>query len=268
MATPNLNLQEIVLSDKLKTDFIEKINNNMKVIDDKYAELKDTVLEKTKQPTLESAVAYIDKLVDANDATITPDKIFNGYVGYNGLEKIVGTALPQTTTAQSHLIKNGYTAYDNNGNLITGTGWAQTTNATPNDVVMSTTAYSSTGELIVGTAVRQILINVTLTGNSTYMGYISGYGAGIDHLGNLVIWAMSNTTSYEHINFVASSIGAGTAGSGFGITSFDTSDPSAVPHACVVNGVGIANAFNITLNASAVNSSYDYVTLQVTVTPA
>ena len=264
MATPNLNLQEIKLNDKLKTDFIEKINNNMQVIDEKYGELKNTVLEKTKQPTLESAVAYIDKLVDANDATVTSDKIFNGYVGYNGLERVVGTALPQSTTAQSHLIKNGYTAYDNNGNLITGTGWAQTTNATPNDVVMSTTAYSSNGELIVGTAVRQMLINVSLTG--TNASYISGCGAGIDHMGNLVIWAMSNSTAYEHINFVATSIGVGTAGSGFGITAFDTSDPSAVPHACVVTGVGIANAFNVTLNASALNSSYDYVTLQVTVT--
>ena len=40
MATPNLNLQEITLDDKLRTDFINKINNNMAIIDTKYSELK------------------------------------------------------------------------------------------------------------------------------------------------------------------------------------------------------------------------------------
>jgi hypothetical protein len=263
MATPNLNLQEIVLSDKLRTDFISKINNNMEILDIKYAQLRDLLLEKTGQTTLESAVAYVDKLVNAQDATATSDKIFNGYVAYNGKERIVGTALPQPTTAQSHLMKNGLTAYDNNGNLITGIGWAHTTTATENDIVVGRTAYNEVGVLMTGNATRQMQVNVRLTG--TNYSYISGWGGGIDQNGNLVIWAMSNTTAYEHINFVPKSIGVGTAGSGFNITSFDTSDPASVPHACVVTGVGIANGFEVMLDATSVNSSYDYVTLQVTV---
>lgn len=137
--------------------------------------------------------------------------------------------------------------------------------ATAEDIVKGKTAYTKDG-IVTGTAKKQPIVNITLTGNTTYMGYISGYGAGIDQNGTLVIWAMSNSTSYEHINFVNTSIGVGTLGSGFAITAFDTSDPASVPHACTITGLGSYDTINVTLNASAVNSSYDYVTLQVTLT--
>lgn len=266
MATPNLNLEEIILSDKLKTDFIRKINSNMEKIDDKYGELKRILLEKTKQDNLESAIAYIDMLVDANDATVTPEKLFVGYSAYKGLEKIEGSALAIPTSVQPHLLKNGFTAYDNNGNLITGNAYGINTSANSGDIVNGKTAYSSDGILITGTAKKEKKINVTLTGNSKYVGYISGYGAGIDHNGNLIIWAMSNSKAYESINFVNTSIGAGVVGDGFNITSHDTSNSAKTPQCCIVKGLSDCNEINITLNASAVNSSYDYVTLQVTLT--
>ncbi len=118
---------------------------------------------------------------------------------------------------------------------------------------------------VAGTAKLIPTITVTLTGNSTYMGYISGYGAGIDQNGVLVIWAMSNSTSYEHIQFTATNI-IGTAQNGWGITSFDTGDPVSVPHACTITGLGSYSNIDITLNASAVNTSSDRVELQVTIT--
>ena len=68
MATPNLNLQEITLDDKLRTDFINKINNNMEIIDTKYSELKNGVLEKTGKGTLEESIAFISELKKANDS--------------------------------------------------------------------------------------------------------------------------------------------------------------------------------------------------------
>lgn len=264
MATPNLNLQEIVLSDKLRTDFINKINNNMTILDQKYEELKDLFLEKTGQTTLQSAVAYIDKLVDANDATATPDKIFNGYVAYNGLDRMVGTGLSTPTSVQPHLLKNGVTAYDNNGNLITGNAFGIATSATASDIINGKTAYNDAGTLLTGTAYVMPTINVTLTGSSS--SYISGYGAGIDQNGSLTIWAKSNSSSYENICFDSSSLTLGEAVTGFDITSFSTSNITGIPLACVVNGLSSYNTINITLDATGANATNDFVRLVVTIT--
>lgn len=110
---------------------------------------------------------------------------------------------------------------------------------------------------------KQPTINVTLSGD--YSGYISGYGAGIDQNGTLIIWAMSNTTSYEAISFSVSSI-IGTQGNGWGITAFDTSNPASVPYACTITGLSSYTTLNITLNADTRNGSYDYTGISVTVT--
>lgn len=264
MGTPNLDLQTIEMSDNLKTDFVRKINSNMQTIDDKYGELKDLLLQKTGKNTLESAIEYVELLVNAQDATATSDKIFKGYTAYKGTEKLTGTGLSSNTSVQPSLLKNGVTAYDNNGNLITGNAYGIATTATASDIISGKTAYNDGGALLTGAAQRQPTINITATG--TNISYIGNYGAGTDQDGKLVIWAYSKNTNYEHINFVATSIGVGTAGVGFGITSFDTSDPENVPYACVVTGVTGYDTINITLNASGLNSSYDYVTLQVTIT--
>lgn len=77
---------------------------------------------------------------------------------------------------------------------------------------------------------------------------------------------MSNNTSYEHINFVDTSIGIGTISQGWNKTSHDTSDSASIPHACTITGLSAYNTIDVTLKPTAVNSSYDYVTIQVTVT--
>ncbi len=140
-------------------------------------------------------------------------------------------------------------------------------NATSGDVLNGKIAYSAGGR-VVGTLRKRQAINVVLdsSANATYAGYISGCGAGIDHNGTLVIWAMSNTTAYEHINFVNTSIEIGTISEGWNKTSHDTSDLINIPHACTITGLSEYDTINVTLKPTAVNSSYDYVTIQVTVT--
>lgn len=138
-------------------------------------------------------------------------------------------------------------------------------NATASDIVIGKTALVQ-GNTITGTRNPNILptINVTLTGD--YSSSISGYGAGIDQNGVLVIWTMSNSSTNEHIRFVNTSIEAGTIGVGWDITSYDTGDPINVPHACTVVGLSGKSIINITLNAYNTNSSYDYIQVRVTLT--
>lgn len=202
-----------------------------------------------------------------------------------GLEKIIledtinGTMLQKLNSNMQKIddkygvLKNGLLTHTSKGTLEEAIGsiktWFDTAdaNATSGDVLSGKVAYGSVGR-VVGTLRKRQTINVTLdsSANATYAGYINGYGAGVDHNGRLVIWAMSNTTSYEHINFVNTSIGIGAIGSGWNITSHDTSDPASVPHACTITGVGNYDVINVILKPTAVNSSYDYVTVQVTVT--
>ena len=208
MATPNLNLQEIELTDNLRTDFVNKINNNMSILDERYGQLVEGLLERTNQTNIEDALNSLDGLYDVSNAT-----------------------------------------------------------ATAEDIAKDKTAYIN-GGLATGTLLKRQTINVELTGsNSTQVGYVSGYGAGTDQNGNLVIWAMSNTASYEHINFVDTSIGAGTAGNGWNITTgFDTSDAVDIPHACTITGLSEYDTINITLNVNGVDGTDDYITIEVTLT--
>ena len=114
-----------------------------------------------------------------------------------------------------------------------------------------------------GSTKKRQVINVTLTGS--YASQISGYGAGINQNGVLVIWAMTNTTTYEAVSFSASSI-LGTQGNGWGITSFDTSNPSGVPYACTISDLSNYDTLNVKLDANSRNSSYDYTGIAITVT--
>ena len=207
MATPNLNLQEIELIDNLRTDFVNKINNNMSILDERYGQLVEGLLERTNKGNIEDALNSLDGLYDVSNAT-----------------------------------------------------------ATAEDIVKGKTAYINSG-LTAGTLMKRQTINVELTGsNATHVGYVSGYGAGTDQNGNLVIWAMSNTTNYEHINFVDTSIGVGTIGVGWNITTaYDTADPANVPHACTITGLKDYTTINITLNVNGVDSTDDYITIEVTV---
>lgn len=254
MNTTNLQLETIELTDNMQTSLLNKMNNNFSKIDEAYGTLKDGLLSKTGKQTISEAINYVGNL--SNEINILNTEI-------NTLNSI--------GNAKSSDIKNGLTALVQ-GKKITGTAFNTTTTATSGDIVSGKTAYDNNGNLITGTLITETIkkmptINVELTGsNSTYVGYISGYGAGIDQNGNLVIWAMSSSTSYEHINFDNVSIGAGTINDGWNITSFNDSDPVNLPHACTIIGLSEYSTINVTLNVKAINGTKDYIKVEVTLT--
>lgn len=266
MSTENLHLELIEGTDTLRTEFINKINGNLDKIDAKYGVLKDGLLEKTGKDNLVEAVDYVSSLENTEDATVIASDVKSGKIAYGSSGRITGTGFATSTTANASNIMSGKTAYKQDGTLLTGTGFATQTTATSNDIIASKTAYTNEGTLITGVASREKTLNVELTGsNATYKGYISGYGAGINQDGTLVIWAMSNSTSYEHVSYTAGDL-VGTAGSGFGITSYDTSDPVSVPHACTVTGLTNYDVINVELNVTGVNGTYDYVAITINIT--
>lgn len=120
MATTNLKLEKINLTDDIKSSMLEKMNGNFEKIDEAYNFLVGRLLEKTGKTTLSEAVNYVDKLVNAQDGTITSDKVFSGYVGYSGQKRIVGTALAEKTTGSPEYLIQGKTFYDNTGKKVEG----------------------------------------------------------------------------------------------------------------------------------------------------
>ena len=64
MTTTNLNLEKIVLEDTISGTLLEKTNNNMQKIDNKYGELKIALLEQTGKETLAEAIAYVQTLAN------------------------------------------------------------------------------------------------------------------------------------------------------------------------------------------------------------
>lgn len=208
------------------------------------------------------------ELIESTDNVKTTflDKINNNYVkidtNYNEIKEQIIEAVGATNLEDAITEINNY---ENTIATLNSLG-----DASPEDIRPGKTALVK-GELITGDMAMDNVVpkvNVTLTGdNATYVGYISGYWAAINERGELIISAMSNTTAYESIYFIATSIGVGIAGSGFGISSHDTGNQVNRPMSCIVTDIDISKYTNIdiTLNASTVNSSYDYVALQVTV---
>ena len=282
MATENLNLEAIELTDNMQTSLLQKMNGNFTKIDTAYGQLKNLLLEKTGKDNLKDAIEYVDQLVNAQDGTITPDKVVKGYVGYSQFERIEGTGFGETTNGTSADLIKGKTLYTNNGELVAGdmlTTSAGTYIPSSDYVVTAgtyrlgvlTSGYYEKG-VYLGRPTASILndlgvtpiptINVTCDASTTY---ISSYGAGINKDGTMAIWAMTASTGYEHVCFYPTSIGVGTQGYGWNITAWDTGDPVGC-YACTVTGLTSYSTINITLKYNTVQSTYDYVRLDVTIT--
>ena len=246
--TTNLQLEEIELNDNIKTTFIRKLNDNQAKIDSAYGYLKDNLIQATGEHDLASAV----------------EDYKNDFANIVGAYQERVQELESIGTASASDIKNGKTALVQ-GQTITGTAFGTTTTATTNDIMNGKTAYNNNGTLLTGIYTPPIVtsVNVTLTGSNT--SYITNYGGAINN-GTLVLYADSNSASYEHIYFKAISI-VGTKGAGWDITNFNTSDPANVIHACTITGLGTTyNTLNVDMNASARNSTYDYIEIDVTIT--
>lgn len=263
MATTNMNLDEIVSTDKISSDFLQKTNSNMQKIDTKYGELKNALLQQTGKSTLAEAIVYIQTLADTllsyeNTGNATASQMLAGVSAIVKGTVVTGTIPSQpaqtiTPGTTDKIISSG--KYLSGIQIIKGDN-----NLVAENIIQNKSIFDVTG-----TAKKIPNITVNVTGS--YASNITGYGAGIDQNGTLVIWAMSNTTNYEHINFVASSV-IGTKGAGWDITDFSTADPINVPYACTLTGIfsSVSNNIIITLDASSRSNGYDYITLKTTVT--
>lgn len=108
-------------------------------------------------------------------------------------------------------------------------------------------------------------LNVTL--NGTYSNSIDGYGAGINHNGEIVIWASSSNTSYENIKFISNSIEIGELGKYWGVNPNTSSNIASIPHACTLTNIDLSiRQINIDLEARLADTTYDYINIFVTVT--
>lgn len=263
MATTNMNLDEIVSTDKISSDFLQKINSNMQKIDTKYGELKNALLQQTGKNTLAEAIAYIQTLADTllsyeNAGNATASQILAGASAI-----VKGTLVTGTIPSQpAQTITPGTTNKTiDSGKYLSGVQTIKgDSNLVAENIIQNKSIFGVTG---IAKKIPNITVNVT----GSYASYISGCGAGINQNGTLIIWAMSNAAKCEHINFVVSSI-IGTEGAGWNITDFNANDPINVPHACTLTGVSNNGFSNIvvTLNASSINTSYDYIIVETTVT--
>ena len=251
MSTTNLQLETIELTDNMQTSLLNKMNNNFNKIDEAYEKLKEGLLNQTGKETLSEAIEYVDDL--ANEKSLL----------LSSLEEI--TSLGNATETD---IKSGKTALVQ-GIEVTGTAFSEVTTATAEDIAPNKTAYDNDGNLIIGTMKGMPTINIeAISSSSVQASILSGYGAGIDNNGTLVIWAMTTDANYENVSFTytSTSISAGTLGRGFGITAFNASNPMNVPHACTITGLGGYNIINVTLTTKSVSTTYDYVSVQVDIT--
>lgn len=280
MATENLDLEKIELADNMQTSLLEKMNGNFEKIDTAYKQLKDLLIAKTGKDNLAEAIDYVDELVNAQDGTITADKVFSGYVGYKGKERIVGTALASGTTITPDLALAGYTYYDGGGNYKTGTmpNKANTSSAANGSVsgdnyrlqVPTTARYATNSYLTRPKASVLADLGASSMPKITFSGavsstYASAQGWAYNPNGTLVIYVVTNNGSYEHAYFTASSI-VGTKGVGWDITVWDTSDPVDVCYACTVTGLSSYTTLNITLTTGSTSSGNDSFGVNVTIT--
>jgi len=254
MSTPNLGLEEIIITDNIQSSLLEKMNKNLEIIDKKYGELIDLLIEKTGTTSLVDAVSYVDKLPDTVDATATELNILSGYTAYVNRAKVIGKMLNKSNTSSTAQGVADEAEYKlkipANGYYNTGSFLARSRELVLDDLgIYSVNSFSITGTYATST-------------------YYTAAGSGYAVLpnGNVIIFIQGGTsTSYEHIYFNLTSNTANvTKVAGWDISSWDTGDPTKVIYACIIGG--ITGKIDISINLSTVNSSYDYVRADVTIT--
>lgn len=108
--------------------------------------------------------------------------------------------------------------------------------------------------------VSSFSITGTYATSTYYDSTKSGYA--ITPEGDIIIYIKTASTAYEHIYYYAGSVASGITLEE-SISSWDTADPVAI-YACRLKG--ITSQISITVNLDTINSSYDYVRANLTVT--
>lgn len=265
MSTTNLGLDTIETTDSIQNAFLTKMNSNMQKLDNAYGLLKTKLLDVTDKSDINEAIDSFNTMVTQVASLTTEVNTLTSVGTASASDMLNGkTALVQGQTVTGIMANKAGTSSVANGS-VSGDNYRL---QIPSNGYYDTSSYLSRTKANVLTDLGVTVmptINVTLSGS--YTSYISGYGAGVNKDGVLVIWAMSNSTAYEHVSFTLSSMSTGLAiDDGWDITSYDTADPTSVPHACTVTGLSDKSTINITLSAGSVSSSYDYVKLAVTIT--
>lgn len=138
--TTNLKLEEIELTDNIKTTFINKLNSNQTKIDNAYGYLKEHLLESTGEHDLASAIEDYK----------------------HDFQNII-QPLQQTIAEQEQTIANKDLEIAGKQAIIDGLN--SIGNATSNEIASGKTALVQ-GETITGTYVKKEPIMATITGNT------------------------------------------------------------------------------------------------------
>ena len=112
-----------------------------------------------------------------------------------------------------------------------------------------------------GNSYPPIIFNAT----GSYLGNFAEYGAYFNNMGDLVIYVIPSSTSYENVKFVAGTQFIGVKWFGWDQTSFSNSCPGYIPHCCFIRGVVNCKCLSVTINTTAQDATNDYTTVTVSV---
>ena len=106
---------------------------------------------------------------------------------------------------------------------------------------------------------------IILNASGTNLQQIYDFGAYFNELGDLVIYAMTSSTSYENIKFTAGTQFIGSKWMGWDQSTFYNAGPAYEPYNCYVRGLSDKKCLAITLVADVVDDTNDYVTITVSI---
>lgn len=141
-------------------------------------------------------------------------------------------------------------------------------NAGAENIQEGYTAYVN-GEKLTGTggSIKALVTSTSLTGtyaNATYVNLTFGVKIGYMENGDILLAMQGGTsTAYEKVYLYPGTLPSGVTMT-YTTVSSGTSAPTAMIYACVLSGV--SGKCSITVDASTINASYDYVQCNVSLT--
>lgn len=114
--------------------------------------IKTSIVNKGVAVEDSAKIDTYNTLIDqiAMDTTATENDILLNKTAYINGAKVTGKAFSVQTSATADKILNGYTAYNNAGELLTGSAFSTATTATAANILSGKTAYQNDGTLLTG----------------------------------------------------------------------------------------------------------------------